>query len=163
MMKTKKRYKAKKGAFKLTDSKAQRYGDRIEKISKRGRISPDSIIDDAIDESSPLHDWFEWDDTVAGHAYRKGQARNLLSNIITVEILPSGKEEEIKAWHVPEGIFKSPQGEAEYIDWDTVKEDGEMMAFMERRGLKELKIWERNYRQYGKLKRIAKKIRDYLE
>lgn len=51
---------------------------RLNELHKKsGRITPDIVLQDAEDETSPLHGYFEWDDSVAGHAYRIDQARTL--------------------------------------------------------------------------------------
>lgn len=46
-----------------------------------GTITPQTVIDDAKDPASPLHEHFEWDDTKAAHAYRIDQARELIRSV----------------------------------------------------------------------------------
>ena len=78
-----KKYEARKGApFKK--EKAQVFGERIDKImkSKNGCVHPIDLIKDGEKESSPFHDYFEWDDSKAGHAYRLHQARSALNHIV---------------------------------------------------------------------------------
>jgi hypothetical protein len=43
-----------------------------------GVLTIDSVLDEARDESSPLHKHFEWDDSVAADAHRRYQARVLI-------------------------------------------------------------------------------------
>lgn len=43
-----------------------------------GRVTPEIIVEDARDESSPFHDAFEWDDSEAAEKFRLSQARTLL-------------------------------------------------------------------------------------
>lgn len=43
-----------------------------------GVLTIDSVLDEARDESSPLHKHFEWDDSVAAEAHRRYQARVLI-------------------------------------------------------------------------------------
>ena len=50
----------------------------IKEASKSGRLHPEDVVIEAEDESSALHDNFEWDDEVAGHEYRIEQARHLI-------------------------------------------------------------------------------------
>ena len=49
-----------------------------------GPISPQMVLDRARDESSPLHDCFEWNDTTAAEKYRLVQARVLLRLVVPV-------------------------------------------------------------------------------
>lgn len=53
-----------------------------------GRLTPEMVLSDAADTESPLHEYFEWDDTKAAHAHRIDQARTLIRSVrvhITVE------------------------------------------------------------------------------
>lgn len=43
-----------------------------------GSLTADLVVEAATPEDHPLHSRFEWDDTVAGHAYRLTQAASLL-------------------------------------------------------------------------------------
>lgn len=49
-----------------------------------GPVSPQMVLDRARDESSPLHDCFEWDNDVAAEKYRLVQARVLLRLVVPV-------------------------------------------------------------------------------
>ena len=46
----------------------------------RGGLTPDLVLETARDPTSPLHQCFEWDDTVAAHRYRVDQARYLITS-----------------------------------------------------------------------------------
>jgi hypothetical protein len=60
----------------------QKMIDRIKQLEDReGRITPDVVLKDAEKSSSPLHDYFEWNDTKAAHAYRVDQARMLIRSV----------------------------------------------------------------------------------
>jgi hypothetical protein len=47
----------------------------------KGELTPALVVDRARDESHPLHSRFEWDDTVAGEAYRREQAHRLIRSV----------------------------------------------------------------------------------
>lgn len=40
-----------------------------------------AILTAAADPASPLHEEFEWDDSIAGRLYREGQARQMVRNV----------------------------------------------------------------------------------
>lgn len=46
--------------------------------SEKGELTPQTVVDVARDPDSPLHSRFEWDDSVAGEAYRRQQAQELI-------------------------------------------------------------------------------------
>ena len=91
-MKNKKTYKAKPGA-RFNDEKAQRYGKEIEKLASKngGNLDTEQIVESSRDKKSPLHDYFEWNDSTAGELYRRTQARHLV-NRIEVVIYEDGHE-----------------------------------------------------------------------
>lgn len=56
--------------------------DEIRRIAHaEGKLTANVLVDHAADPDSPLHDRFEWDDTVAAHEYRLEQARNMIRRI----------------------------------------------------------------------------------
>jgi hypothetical protein len=55
-----------------------------------GTIHPEDVVESARATDSPLHTYFEWDDSAAAAAYRIDQARHLLR--VTVTHLPTGSE-----------------------------------------------------------------------
>lgn len=57
----------------------------IESLETReGTVTPRALWESAQDESHPLHNEFEWDDSVAAAAHRDEQARKLLRVRITI-------------------------------------------------------------------------------
>jgi len=58
----------------------------LETVRQRegGILRPQSVVEAARDEGSPMHDQFTWDDTEAAEAYRIEQARNLIRVYVTV-------------------------------------------------------------------------------
>jgi hypothetical protein len=49
-----------------------------------GKLIPASVVAAAREPSNPLHDYFEWDDSKAGHKFRLWQARELIANVTIV-------------------------------------------------------------------------------
>lgn len=48
---------------------------------KVGYLIPEDVVEAARPDDSPLHRYFDWDDSVAGVKWRKVQARKLISNV----------------------------------------------------------------------------------
>lgn len=92
----------------------EKIGGELERLGTA--ISPSAVVEVARDESSAMHDCFEWDDDKAAEAYRVDQARYLLRAIVVVmpkddepegtvevrayECVEIGKEEK-KSYYVP--------------------------------------------------------------
>jgi len=57
-------------------------GQEIDRIyDTYGAITPETLVKEAAKKKSPLHDYFEWDDSVAAVEWRKQQGRILLGSI----------------------------------------------------------------------------------
>lgn len=46
-----------------------------------GRLTAETVVEVARDPGHPLHDRFEWDDAIAGEAFRREQARLLIRSV----------------------------------------------------------------------------------
>lgn len=58
-------------------------------IYERGSITPDEVVEEARPVSSPMHRWFEWDDTRAAVEYRRGQAAQLIRVAAREPVVPT--------------------------------------------------------------------------
>lgn len=70
----------------LKDAKA--VGEHLEILRKehKGELTPDDVLADAKHDNSPLHSFFEWDDTAASRAHRLAQARGLIRSVVAVYV-----------------------------------------------------------------------------
>lgn len=58
---------------------------------ENGNLREEDVVEDARDPASPLHDFFEWDDSVAAQQYRLSQARLVIRRVkiqVTVHEVP---------------------------------------------------------------------------
>lgn len=63
-------------------STAQAVGECLEEMERKyGRVDPKLIVKDAKPPNSPLHKYFEWDNTQAADRYRLSQARQLIASV----------------------------------------------------------------------------------
>ena len=83
-----KKFKARPGSpFRKGD--AQLIGETLDniRIENGGSLKPDVIVAIAKKRTNPLHNLFEWDDTICGEQYRLQQARNITNHIVEVIIV----------------------------------------------------------------------------
>lgn len=68
-----------KGA-RATVAVAQVVGEHLEmlRVSRAAELTPELVIDEAQNPNSPLHQFFEWDDTEAARQHRLMQARGVI-------------------------------------------------------------------------------------
>ncbi len=110
-----------------------------------GKITPEVIVKEAGDITSPLHNYFEWDDEKAGHRWRVQQARILLNNI-QVKVVSDGEERQISVFEVT----SSSEG---YKSIDTfTREDVEYVKADIRSRLKALNEKMKSYNQFDRVR-----------
>lgn len=68
---------------------------------KHGRLDPHLVIEEARDEAHPLHSRFEWNDSVAGEAWRRSQAHDLIRSVRLVyrEATEQEAARSVRAFH----------------------------------------------------------------
>jgi len=92
-----KKYKAKKGAG-FNDDDAQVIGQTIEDLrDSKGHITPIEIVENAKNKKSPIHNFFEWEESKAAEQYRLQQARNLVNHIVEIVVI-QGEEIEQRSF-----------------------------------------------------------------
>lgn len=110
-----------------------------------GKITPEVIVREASDKSSPLHSYFEWDDEKAGHRWRVQQARILLNNI-QVKVVSDGEERRIS-------VFEVTSTSEGYKSIDTfTREDVEYVKTDIRSRLKALNEKMKSYNQFDRVR-----------
>lgn len=148
-------FTARKGAM-FGNEKAQIYGDSLWKLKyQEGKLTPEMVVNNARAEKSPLHDFFEWEDTIAAEKYRKWQARHLIGSITTKVQFEDGSNGEVKAFHNVTVKFEEVKKEEPidgYVTIQDVQNNEEYYNIVLEKAIGELRSWENKYKQYKKLK-----------
>lgn len=63
---------------------AQVAGEVCSRLESEGRLNACELVDESRPEDAPMHNEFEWDDSIAGEEWRRHQARNIINTIIVV-------------------------------------------------------------------------------
>jgi len=67
---------------------------------QHGELTPEIVVEEARPETAPLHHRFEWDDAIAGEAYRREQASELIRSVnITFAVTPKGERKTVRAFY----------------------------------------------------------------
>jgi hypothetical protein len=165
------KYSAAKGS-RLSDEQAQMFGERIEILQEEynGEVTPDVLLEDAKGIDSPLHNWFEWDDTNAARAYRRQQAYYLLRSIHVV-VQVNDEEMTTRAFHhvtiqetEPErdegdGMHQEaevlePESRRVYVSIQRIVTDADLRQQIIEDAMHQLQSWRRRYQQYTELAQI---------
>lgn len=127
------------GYFNITAEQAHNEIARLEKAT------PHNIVELARDEKSILHNYFEWDNEIAGEKYREEQAKLMLRCIIVHEEKEDDKETTVRAWisttekYVYDRVEAVLSNEKEYEN-------------MLKTALRELESFKRKYKSLKELK-----------
>jgi hypothetical protein len=74
--------------------------EELEKIAtKHGKITAEIVLKHAENKNSPLHNYFQWEDTIAANEYRKIQAAGLIRRIKVQYHVTEDKCVTVRAWH----------------------------------------------------------------
>lgn len=121
---------------------------RIEE-EQNGLIQPKDVVDAARSESSPLHNVFEWDDSVASEKFRMMQAR-VLMNQVKVELVgrrvPAYMSATVSVESVPQ------KG---YVNSERLLTDDQIHSQALASAAKELEHWRRKYNHLLELKPLV--------
>lgn len=122
--------------------------------ARRGKLTPQIVVDEWQDESHPFHSRLEWDDSVAAEAHRRAQAQELIRSVKLAYREPTEKDagRSVRAFHAvrrEDGYTYEP---AESIAEDpfTLKL---LLADMER----EWKALYRRYQEFAEFAQMVKK------
>lgn len=89
--------------------------DQLQAVyEQHGRLTPTIIVDAARPKKHPLHARFEWDDRVAGEAYRRQQAQDLIQSVKVVHSRDDKPDLSVRAFHAirdGEGFAYKPTDE----------------------------------------------------
>ncbi len=67
---------------------AQVAGEVCAELEREGELTPEALVDASRSEGAPLHEAFEWNDSVAAEQYRTHQARYIIRSLET-EVEPA--------------------------------------------------------------------------
>lgn len=130
-------------------------GNHLELLRQKckGELTPRDVLDDARNDNSPLHTFFEWDDSAAAEEYRLQQARGLIRSVVAIYVSEDKPATRVKAYvHIPE------PGTPHY------RETGHAMSLSKTRKMvldqawRELQSWRRRYADLKEFSDLVKVI-----
>jgi hypothetical protein len=149
----KKKFRAKKNAG-ISHKNAQIYGEELERIESinNGQLIARDIVEEARSKQSPLHEYFEWNNTDAAESFRLDQARRLLRSITVTIQVKGSKPEQVRYLH----SVVSTQGEHSYITIGKMRQDEFYLNQVITNAEMEIFEWKKKYQQYKRLKEFRK-------
>lgn len=85
------------------------------------KLTPELVVDAARPKQHPLHNRFEWDNSIAGEAWRREQARHLIKSC-SIEYTKSTKSKpvSVRCFH---SITRDNSTEPEFVPLEVISKD----------------------------------------
>jgi hypothetical protein len=115
----------------------------------KGEITPEDVLADAKHANSPLHSFFEWDDTAAAEQHRLQQARGLIRSVVAIYTSPDAPAQRTRAYvHIKE------PGASHYREASHAMSQKKTRDIVVQRALQELKQWQKRYKDLAEFAAI---------
>lgn len=117
-------------------------GEHLEMLRAqcKGELTPADVLNDARNDNSPLHGFFEWSDGAAAEAYRLQQARGLIRSVVAVYLHEDRPAVRTRAYvHIPES------GTPHYREAGHAMSQAKTRKLVLERAWREFKAWKKRY------------------
>lgn len=129
---------------------AQIAGEELERIEReRGEITPAIVLEESRHDGAPLHDCFEWDDTIAAEKYRLHQASVIICNVQVA--VTSGKKQKVTRAFVNISDKRGVGQQGAYISIATAMRNDDTREIVLKQAIRELKAARKKYSDYSEL------------
>ena len=137
---------------------AQVVGELFEDMSNKGiEITPEAVVEIAKDVNSPIHNEFEWDDTIAAAKYRNEQGRLLIGHVRIV------REEEPEQPYKERGFVSIPGGNHVYVPLQTALGKEEYKNHLLKQAKNDSEVFLAKYRRLEALAGVVQAMTEFIE
>jgi hypothetical protein len=134
----------------------QAVGNRLDALRHNGHgFTPEAVVADARKKTSPFHDAFTWDDTVAAGLHRLTEAGYLIRNVVTV-VQQEGGDREVRAF-LPVTMEDVPDDQR-YVSIEVAMSNEDYRSQVLNQALSEMIALRRKYQDFQELARIFRAI-----
>lgn len=126
-------------------------GAEMDRLTEEGRLTPADLVEDSRPEDAPLHDEFEWDDSIAAEKYREGQASAIIRHL-TVQIEANNEQYQVRQYFIVQ------KGTNEYEPIQLILKDEDKTAMLLDQAKRELQAFKAKYACLKELAAVIKAI-----
>lgn len=116
-----------------------------------GQFTAQDVVDYARPKASPLHKYFEWDDTKAADQYRLDQARRVIQ-LVVIRVGDS----EVREF---QNVFVKEEDRRMYVRTDKAQRSTDLWQQVLDAALNEANAWARRYETLSQLSTVVKAIK----
>jgi hypothetical protein len=129
------------------------------KLAAQNRLTPQALVDTARPDISPIHPFYEWDDSIAGEQYRLEQARSHVRCVRRVEnTVPIKDQPIIREYH----SVRDPDSGTQYQPLRVVARNPLYYQQVLADAKTEIRAWRAKYASLNELFPIISAIDDTL-
>lgn len=132
-------YKWNKYAYPISADIVGKHFEKLEK--KHGQLNREIVLESARPEKSPIHDLFEWNDSVAAENYRLHQATLLICNLDVVTEKEDEKPIICRAY-----VNVTDERKGSFLNTTMAFQNEDTKNIVLNRAYRELKAFEEKYR-----------------
>lgn len=138
---------------------AQEIGEHLEELSTQsGVLTAAIVVEDARNETSPLHPNFEWDDATAAESWREHTARNLIGALVVVKVGDTQVSGTVRAFY----SVRDEDSKGVYVPIVSIMEDAELRRKTLERARQELHQWRNRYQDLAEFAKVFSVIDDLM-
>lgn len=139
-------------------SSAQYVGERLAELERiNGKLTAPDVIKDARSPTSPLHKYFEWDDSKAAQQYRLSQARQLIAHVYVRSVDNTDIPKPVRAFV---NLRSHSEEERRYESVHLVLADPLKRARLLAQARRELMDWQKRHQQLEEFTDVFDAIRE---
>lgn len=122
-------------------------------------VTAEILVQAATRNSSPIHENFEWDNTIAGHAHRLDQARSMMRSIVVYDETTEGPTPPVRYLIavVPKATTPEPSMKV-YIPLREAMADPTRRLEVLMQSIRDLRAFQTKYRQLTELAGVFEAI-----
>lgn len=137
---------------------AKSVGEHLELLRKecKGELTPLDVVNDARNDNSPLHSFFEWDDGEAAEAYRLQQARGLIRSVVAIYVSEDKPAVRQKAY-----VHINEPSAPHYREMGHAMSQAKTRKLVLERAWREFQAWRKRYKdlkEFSDLFEVAEQI-----
>jgi hypothetical protein len=147
----------------INNKDAETFGQFIDQKFGDNGTTPAQIVKSAEPKRSPIHKYFEWDDSVAAHEYRQTQARLMLRSIQIKLVSPNEDEVVTRAFQSIKVVESDGEIKSRYMPAHVVWSNEDMSLSVRNKAKRELELWSSRYEQYSEMHGTILQVRLVIE
>lgn len=131
-------------------SKTHEISKILKDLFPGGYFTPEDVVNAARPKASPLHEYFEWNDSRAAELYRINQARKIIQCVV-VRIEGSDVREF-------QNVFVKEENRRMYVHTNEARKSEALWEQVLAQALEEIYAWKRRYQNLKQLSSIMTEI-----